>query len=198
MRTFAYPLMMLLVAPICTATAQDQWPPLEPGARVRLTHQHPTCPLETCSGTKERSVGTLKAAPADTLLLELHGRVDPLAMPLSSVTKLEVQRGRKAATWTGAGIGAVAGAVVGAVIAVATFEEPAPCEWFCFDFGPSDAGEAAVMGLAGGATLGFLVGLGVGALFKTDRWEEVPLDRLRVSLAPQRDGRSALALSIAF
>ncbi len=31
-----------------------------------------------------------------------------------------------------------------------------------------------------------------------DRWQEVPLDRLRVSVAPQRDGRFGLGLSVRF
>jgi hypothetical protein len=38
----------------------------------------------------------------------------------------------------------------------------------------------------------------VGALIKTDRWEEVPLDRLRVSFAPKRDGRFTVGFRIAF
>ena len=36
------------------------------------------------------------------------------------------------------------------------------------------------------------------ASIKTDRWEEVPLDRLRVSFAPQRDARFALGFSVSF
>ena len=35
-------------------------------------------------------------------------------------------------------------------------------------------------------------------LIKTDRWEAVPLDRLRVGLAPQRDGRLMLGFSAGF
>ena len=56
-------------------------------------------------------------------------------------------------------------------------------------------------GLIGGAGLGALgagIGAIVGALIKTDRWEEVPLDRLRVSFVPQRGGRFALGLSVRF
>jgi hypothetical protein len=45
---------------------------------------------------------------------------------------------------------------------------------------------------------GAAVGLVVGAFTKTDRWEEVPLDRLRVSIVPQRDGRFALGVSVSF
>jgi len=42
-----------------------------------------------------------------------------------------------------------------------------------------------------------VVGAITGAFIKTDRWEEVPLDRLQVSFAPQRDG-FAVGLSVAF
>ena len=33
---------------------------------------------------------------------------------------------------------------------------------------------------------------------KTEHWEEVPLERLRVSLAPQRNGRFELGMLVAF
>jgi hypothetical protein len=55
------------------------------------------------------------------------------------------------------------------------------------------ASHALVFGAAGG-----LVGLGIGALFKTERWEEVPLDQLRVSVAPQPDGRLGVSVSLEF
>jgi hypothetical protein len=47
----------------------------------------------------------------------------------------------------------------------------------------------------GGAIVGGLLGAFV---WKTDKWEEVPLDRLRMSVVPQRDGRHGLGVSIAF
>ncbi len=40
-------------------------------------------------------------------------------------------------------------------------------------------------------------GLG-GYLIKTERWEEIPLERLRLGLAPQRDGGFALGFSVRF
>ena len=42
------------------------------------------------------------------------------------------------------------------------------------------------------------VGAITGALIKTDHWEDVPLDRVRVSFGPQRDGRFALGASVRF
>jgi hypothetical protein len=46
--------------------------------------------------------------------------------------------------------------------------------------------------------MGALVGAGIGALIKTDRWEEVPLDGLRMRFALQRTGALALKLSVSF
>jgi hypothetical protein len=43
--------------------------------------------------------------------------------------------------------------------------------------------------------LGVIIG---GFIWKTDRWEEVPLDRLRVSFGPQRDGRFGFGASVRF
>jgi hypothetical protein len=54
------------------------------------------------------------------------------------------------------------------------------------------AGTTAVLGIGVG-----LIGAGIGALLGGERWEEVPLDRLRVSFAPRRDG-FALGLSVSF
>ena len=54
----------------------------------------------------------------------------------------------------------------------------------CIETGPKSAPLwAVVMG-------GFGAGVGAitGAFIKTDRWKEVPLDRVRVSIAPKRDG----------
>ena len=51
-----------------------------------------------------------------------------------------------------------------------------------------------VASLRAGAGIGGLI----GAFVKTDRWEAVPLDQLRVSVVPQRGGRFALGLSISF
>ncbi len=46
------------------------------------------------------------------------------------------------------------------------------------------------------SAIGAVAGGIVGYFIKTDRWEEIPLERLRVSLAPQRDGGFALGFSV--
>ena len=56
--------------------------------------------------------------------------------------------------------------------------------------------DAAALGAGFFGIIGFFAGTIAGYI--TDRWEEVPLDRLRVSVAPRRDGRFGLALSVRF
>jgi hypothetical protein len=53
--------------------------------------------------------------------------------------------------------------------------------------------ECVAIGATGGALLGALF----GALIRTDRWEEVPLEEFRVSAGPQSGG-GAIAFSVAF
>ena len=52
-------------------------------------------------------------------------------------------------------------------------------------------------GLAGGL-LGAGVGAVIGWAIKTERWEEVPLDRLQLNMVPLRDGGFALGVSVTF
>ena len=55
----------------------------------------------------------------------------------------------------------------------------------------------ATVGAVLGVPTGMLLGTLIGASIKRDRWEEVPLDRLRMSFVPQRDG-FAFGLKIEF
>ncbi len=53
---------------------------------------------------------------------------------------------------------------------------------------------AALLGGGLGAGVGFLV----GNFVMVDSWVDVPLERLRVSLGPQRDGRFGFGASVRF
>jgi hypothetical protein len=88
-------------------------------------------------------------------------------------------------------VGGVAGFTIGYVGTMATTEETSGGVLFTREEGAGMTG--SMVGL-----LGFGIGALIGAFVKTDRWEATPLDRLRVSFAPQRDGRFALGLSISF
>ena len=158
-----------LLIPLASLEAQ-----LQPGQRVRITAPH--------LGISKHS-GTLVAVDGDTLTL------DTLQVALMNVTRLDVYMGRKGHADTGTLVGAL---VVGVPLAILLAVACEDVSGFC-----NVAGGVAAGLLVGGA-VGALVGATVGALIKTDRWEEVPLDALRVSVAPQRDGRFGLGASVRF
>ncbi len=183
--------VILAFVPLASETAQVQQP-IERGARVRVTILLP-CPdiYTSCADWRSRHNGTFVAWKADTLVVQSNG--DTLTVPVTLLTRLDVSRGRKTNTGKGAEIGFLLGGVVGAVIGYASYEE---CEGVCFgDFGSGFA--AFVGGLVGGLG-GGAVGALIGSSTKTDRWREVPLDRVRVSLGPQRDGWLGLGASVRF
>ena len=70
------------------------------------------------------------------------------------------------------------------------FSDEGKCETFGTDY---TLLFAFLIGAGGG-----LVGGTVGYFNKTERWEEIPLDQLRVSLNPQREGGFALGFSVRF
>ena len=155
-----------LLVPLASLEGQ-----LQSGQRVRVTA--PDCGLD-------RQPATFQAFDNDTLVL------GPMKCPLASVTHLDVHRGRKSAALLGAGIGFG----VGTALVIALQSTPSACSPE-----PCDAGDwaTAIYYVGGfGAGLGILVGL----VFRSDRWEEVSLDR--VSFAPQRDGRFGFGLSLRF
>ena len=188
---------ILAFVPLASATAQV---PVRPGARVRVTYT-PTCPPQTvCAGFRDRlkRIGTVVSWDGDTLHLDAKGRtssqVYALNVPRSSIIRLDVSWGQKSNGGLGTAIGLLAGVALGGLFGLAIFEEPEPCKGLlCIEFGPENKSEAfwfgAMVGGLLGGTLGFL------ASFGSDVWKEVPLDRLRVSLGPQRDGRFGLGLS---
>ncbi len=117
---------------------------------------------------EDRVVGSLVSL--DNNLLTLEGS---LMFPLASLTKLEVSRGRRV-SWAATAIGFFGGLAVGLAVG-----------WFALqdDYGaPTCSNEPACPIVIGAFAVG---GAAIGAAaFKTDRWEEVPLDRISVSLTP--------------
>ena len=173
--------VILAFVPVAGATAQ-----LRPGERVRVTgHFCPPLYSNCRGGRPEHRVGTFVAWKSDTLVVQSNG--DTLQVALMNVTRLDVYMGRKAQ----AGAGAVVG---GLVVVVPLAIAAATCG---ASFGCPNGGEAAKVLLIWG-TAGAFVGALIGAATNTDRWEEVPLDQLRVSLGPQRDGRFGFGASVRF
>ena len=113
-----------------------------------------------------------------------------LTLPLATVAKLEVIKGRNNLPVY---VGMVSGAFVGAVVGVKVAKAADQSKRTLLKLDLRDPGVAAVVGVLLG---GFVGGL-VGKVFRGERWEEVPLNRLRVSFAPKRDG-FVVGLSVSY
>lgn len=147
---------------------------LSPGRRVRIAtarHQPPS----------ERLVGELHAIESGSLRVQPS---DPTAstldVPLTSINRLEVYRGRKRRTKEGAAVGAIIYGVLVGGLALALGDSA--CEGTCTRGFVAEAVGPLVI-VAG-------LGAGVGSLFHKDKWEpvSVPAVRSAVEIRPQRDG----------
>ncbi len=176
MRHISLLIVVLAVTSFTNLHAQDS-PPVAVGTRVRVTAD----PLAI-----DKYDGTLQGWADDSVT------VDTLQVALTQLTRLDVYRGRKSNARKVALIGAASLASVGAAVALVVCSDGA-----CESDGDYTALAVGVLTL-GGAAGGALIGGIIGALIKSDRWEEVPLDQLRVSIVPQRDGRFAFGLSVVF
>ena len=197
---------ILAFTPLASATAQ-----LRPGTRVRITIR-PSCPAIYTSCTRiwpRQHVGTFLAWKADSLVMESNG--DTLAVPLDSVTTLEVRPVERSIGKAAAGgllAGALIGAIVGAVVGLdkETWVERGvrACDAF-LNFGCTEpfartksrtvvSPEAVAIGAAAGGLLGLLIGVAIAA----DRWVAVSPGRLGLNVGPQRDGRFGLGASVRF
>ena len=175
--TFTPLLAASLISVSAGLSAQEPFS-VTPGQRVRVTAPD--------LGIDER-VATFAALEAGVLTLTADSTV---TYPLAALTRFEVYAGRRSHPWRGAGIGFLAGFARG-------FAAWHIAEGGCYE-GASTSACAAVLGGGLGAGTGALLGAFVGGLlWKTDQWEDVPLDGLRLRLAPQRDGL-ALGVSLAF
>ncbi len=108
----------------------------------------------------------------------------PIKVPARSITSLEVSLGRRRHALEGLGIGLAGGLLFGLVAPVD--------KWDCGDRSPNFCSRGQAIG---GSTFGFgLIGAGVGALIRTDRWGVVPLH----APGPQAQDGFSGGLAIAF
>jgi hypothetical protein len=149
--------------------AQDQQA-VAPGDRIRVTAP---------AISADRLVGTLTGMRDDTYSMVVEGRDGSLAVPIASLTRLEVSRGRKSlVTW-----GAVVGVLVGGTLSFALINS-------------SEASDARITSAVLFAGLGGLAGALGGSYIRYDDWETVPLGQLRVGLTPEAGDGIALSISI--
>jgi hypothetical protein len=173
-----------------TAQAQARWP--ESGARVRVTV--PCDPSGRPAAGNQRGcafTGRFVAAGADSITVTIAEATT--SYDLSAVSRLAVNRGYRSNWLAGAGVGLLVGA--GATYLVLNSGGSTS---LCDRASNQDAmssGEclgATALGGVAGAGLGALV----GSLIRSERWEDLPIERLRVGLAPRRG--VTLDLRVAF
>jgi hypothetical protein len=171
----------LMVAPVATIAAQ-QAPPVKAGDRVRVI-------APGVSGSP--FVGAVVALEADSLVV--HDSMDTWRLSLASVEKVDLSQGRKSHALLGAGIGFVVGGGV-AIAVLYTGGSTSLCDQSA-NQDAMNSGECIGLTALGGAA-GAGLGAIIGGLIRTERWQNIPLERLRVSLSPQAGGRLGLALAV--
>jgi len=175
-------LLVLLLGSAVLPEVVAQKPTLvQPGQRVRVQSALARTP-ELIGGVQSISPDTLVVRHADGA-----GASAATAIPLVYITRLEVSRGQHS-RWArglliGLGVGATTGVILGAT---------SDSDWL---FSKSDL---ALMGAVVMAPVGGFVGLVVGALTKSERWETVPLPRAGKSVTLGPPGRFGLGVRVAF
>ncbi|GMR12824.1 MAG: hypothetical protein BMS9Abin29_1017 [Gemmatimonadota bacterium] len=177
--------LAILIAVPSTVLAQQGIPSLEPGQRVRINGEID---------------GHLRAITDDSLIfgndrLPVEGVTQLDVFPLESITRLEVWTGRRSGSKTGAVIGGLVLGIPSALMAGAL----ANADFGCLNCKSASSDPAAVFG---GFVVGGAIGAGVGALigaaFKSDRWEDVSLDGVRMSMMPRLEGGLAFGIQLEF
>ncbi|NIN10293.1 MAG: hypothetical protein GTN62_03105 [Gemmatimonadales bacterium] len=159
--------------------------------RVRVTAYPPN---QLWAGFATQHEGTLIFVDSDTLSLYSDGRHAYTAIPVASITKLEVYRGQKGSVGSaakGAGVGAAAGALLGAIAGATS----AAIFGGLFDYDP-DIGEAATEGAVVGAVDGAITGAYLGATVGEAIWQEVTVHQLRQELCRCRIPPAVITTSV--
>ncbi len=140
-----------------------------PGNRLRVTaaEYFQKTKIRKPLSNRARVVGTVMTANADTLFLKIDNQPEPviLSVPVASLKKLEVSRGKNSKTGSVAGIGFLVGAIAGAALGYHADERGN-------DLAPE---HAALIGAGYGGLIGILIGAATGSRMRGDRWEEVTL-----------------------
>ena len=180
MRRIPFLLTAILVCLASPAAAQDHVT-YEPGLRVRV---------ETRSMPGTRIVGTLRSWTGDSIVIESDAdqAVGSVSLPLGDVTRVDFSMGTRSQWGKGALYGLLGGTLIGLGLGAAGCEEGG------FIMTREECIGSASMGMA---FVGALVGGTVGIFVRTERWEQLSLDRARISIVPAGRGVGVVA-SVAF
>jgi len=174
----------LAVALAAPGAAQDP-PSLGPGIRVRLA----------VTASRDLLKGTVQALDRDVLSV-ISDDHQLVKVPRASITRLETGWGRKGNARKGLVIGGLIG--VGGGLLVCGTDDDNFFEGLndSTNLSTCDGGEWVALPLLTGAVYGG-VGALIGHFIKSDRWVELPLDKVRMSVGPSRHGLG-LSLSVRF
>ncbi len=172
MRTVTVVPLLLIPLSVTNLTGQDT---LTAGDKVRVTTE------------EERVVGYWVSSDATRLIINSEKSDEELALRLGAVSRLELSTGQKSKWLVGAGVGLGLGAAATAVF-TAVF-----LAGFCSGSDTDCDGSEYLTAFAILAVPPTIVGAIIGALIKVDRWETVPLNRIRVSLTPRGGGLEVTA-----
>jgi len=174
----------LALAPVGVSGRQ----PIESGQRLRISYD--------CGFTCRQAVGTVVALANDSITLATDGAMERLS--LAGVLQVERSRGVGSRLARGAAIGALVGTglVFGTLVAAGNeSSSTSPCD----PVNNQDAigGMGTCLGIAAllGGLPGGLLGAFIGSRIEVERWEDLPLNSLRVGVA-SRGRRVGLAVRL--
>jgi hypothetical protein len=190
-RACALVVMILLLA--LGNLAAQQPDSLSPGMRVRV--KVPRIPA---------AQGRVVSVEAASFRFQPEDARDTIVVDYARIERLDVSRGLQHRVLHDAGFGAIAGLVIGGIVGaeqhdkVRTFPDLgvggcSPVDADCIHNGGNPPREPTAVdakhtakGAVIGAAAGFLVGVGVGNIFKSEVWEKLRFDRdvARVTLLP--------------
>ena len=170
-------LSVLLAASLDHTVAQEQ--PLHQGQLVRVT-----CAEADLDDAEAVVTGVHEGSlwlKYERFRVDAHGRrhTDSVVtdVPIAAVTGLRVHAGTKSGATTGMLIGGTSMFFIGLISGAAYY---------------SSDEEGAARYIVGGALVTGAIGVGLGWLIgsavRSNRWEEVPLDRVQVGVIPTRGG----------
>jgi hypothetical protein len=166
----------LLVALQAPALAQESGL-VQPGARVRVFHH---CAEKYDPGERrervvcEEQTGTVASLSSDSLVLNVNNEGTFASIPLGSVSRLQLSKGRGGAGTRGALYGGLAGAFVGGLAGLAVCSS---VEDSTNSPGACALGGALVVSIPGAA-----IGLMLGHSLGREGWVDIPIEGVAVSV----------------